>query len=59
MLLETHLVATEEEMEIDKLVEESKDLIKKDETPTNKIISSSVIIPDVDNSDDDINIDDI
>lgn len=57
----TLVFATEEGMEAEKLVEESKDLIEKDadEKPTNKIISSSVIISDVDNSDDDINIDDI
>ena len=57
----TLVFATDERMEAEKLVEESKDLIKKDEDekPTNKIISSSVIISDVDNSDDDINIDDI
>ena len=58
---DTFRFATEEEMEIDDLIEESKDLVKEDddEMPTNKIIGASSIISDLDNPDDDINIDDI
>jgi len=59
---DTFRFVTEEEMEIDDLIEESKDLVKEDdddEMPTNKIIGASSIISDLDNSDEDINIDDI
>ncbi len=50
---------TEEEMEIDKLVAASKDLVKEDETPSNKIIGSSYIVSDGDVSDGDVDVDDI
>jgi initiation factor 1A len=50
---------TEEEMEIDKLVAASKDLVKEDETPSNKIIGSSYIVSDGDVSDVDVDVDDI